>query len=61
VFVSHLTDDAARLADRAILLDHRPAVIVADIALPVPPAQRDATVLAEYRLTLDSYFSGSGA
>lgn len=61
VFVSHLTDDAARLADRAILLDHRPAVIVADLALPLPPAQRDAAVLAEYRLALDSYFSGSGA
>lgn len=58
VFVSHLTDDAARLADRAILLDHRPAVVVADIALSVPPAKRDASVLAEYRTTLDTYFAG---
>jgi len=57
VFVSHLTDDAARLADRAILLDHRPARIVADIALPIPPAARDAAVLGQYRTLLDS-FSG---
>lgn len=54
VFVSHLTDDAARLADRAILLDHRPARIVADIALPIPPAARDAAVLGQYRTLLDS-------
>ena len=55
VFVSHLTDDAARLADRAILLDHRPATVVADIALPTPPAERDAAVLADYRRLLESH------
>ena len=60
LFVSHLTDDAARLADRAILLDHRPAVVVADIALPVPPAQRDETVLAQYRKMLDAHFARLG-
>lgn len=58
VFVSHLTDDAARLADRAILLDGRPAMVIADIALPVPPAERDATVLAQYREMLDSRTAG---
>lgn len=57
VFVSHLTDDAARLADRAILIDHHPAKIVADIAMPIPSAQRDAGVLAEYARTLDSHFN----
>lgn len=49
IFVSHLIDDAARLADRAVLLAHRPARIVADIALPVPPAERDEATLAQYR------------
>jgi ABC-type nitrate/sulfonate/bicarbonate transport system ATPase subunit len=54
IFVSHLTDDAARLADRAILLDGRPAHIVADITLPVPPAERDGATLAAYRAQLDA-------
>jgi ABC-type nitrate/sulfonate/bicarbonate transport system ATPase subunit len=49
IFVSHLPDDAARLADRAILLADRPARIIADIALPVPPAERDEATLARYR------------
>lgn len=57
VFVSHLTEDAARLADRAILLDHRPATIIADIAMPIPVTQRDASVLAEYGRVLDSHFN----
>ena len=49
IFVSHLIDDAARLADRAVLLADRPARIIADIALPVPPAGRDEATLARYR------------
>ena len=61
LFVSHLTDDAARLADRAILLDRMPATVVADIALPVAPGERDAAVLAEYRQALDSHFVRPGA
>lgn len=56
LFVSHLTEDAVRLADRAILLDHRPARVVADIALPVPPAERSEAVSAQYRLMLDAHF-----
>jgi ABC-type nitrate/sulfonate/bicarbonate transport system ATPase subunit len=54
IFVSHLIDDAARLADRAILLAHRPARIVADVVLPVPSAERDETTLARYRGQLDA-------
>tara|TARA_R110000868_G_scaffold21523_9_gene89124 strand:- start:5650 stop:6384 length:735 start_codon:yes stop_codon:yes gene_type:complete len=54
IFVSHLIDDAARLADRAILFDERPAQIVADIALPIPPAQRDEATLTDYRAQLDA-------
>lgn len=54
IFVSHLTDDAARLADRVILLAGRPAKIVADITLPVPATERDAATLAAYRAQLDA-------
>ena len=54
VFVTHLADDAVRLADRVIVLDGRPATIVADVALPVPAAQRDAGILATYRAKLDA-------
>ena len=60
LFVSHLTDDAARLADRAIVLDHRPARIVTDIDLPVPRGKRDETVLDGYRRLLDGHFARSG-
>ncbi|MGV8855844.1 MAG: ABC transporter ATP-binding protein [Devosia sp.] len=54
VFVTHLVDDAARLADRAILLDGRPARIVGDIAMPVPPAVRNDATLAAYRAELEA-------
>tara|TARA_R110002020_G_scaffold178334_4_gene371320 strand:+ start:1330 stop:2064 length:735 start_codon:yes stop_codon:yes gene_type:complete len=54
VLVTHLADDAARLADRAVVLDGLPARLVADIALPVPPAQRDETILADYRAQLEA-------
>ncbi|SEP64656.1 NitT/TauT family transport system ATP-binding protein/sulfonate transport system ATP-binding protein [Devosia sp. YR412] len=53
LFVSHLIDDAIRLADRVLLIDHRPARVVADIALPKAPAERDETVLAAYRHMLE--------
>lgn len=52
VFVSHLADDAARLADRAILLAHRPARVIADIQLVVPPSARDEAAVTAYRQTL---------
>ncbi|MDB5614392.1 MAG: transporter ATP-binding protein [Devosia sp.] len=53
LFVSHLADDAARLADRVIVLDQRPATIVADIVLPIAPRQRDEAMLAEYRQMIE--------
>jgi NitT/TauT family transport system ATP-binding protein/sulfonate transport system ATP-binding protein len=59
VFVSHISDDAARLADRVILLDHRPARIIADMNLPVPRGERDDAVLAQYRQMLDAHFRES--
>ena len=54
VFVTHLVDDAARLADRAIVLRGRPARIMADIAMPVPVAERDDGTLAAYRAELEA-------
>lgn len=48
LLVSHLAEDAARMADRAIVLAGRPARIVADVALPVPREARDATIIADY-------------
>lgn len=53
LFVSHLAEDAAALADRAILLAHRPARIVADIALPIAPGARDPATREQYRAMLD--------
>ncbi|MCS6761716.1 MAG: hypothetical protein MO846_06880 [Candidatus Devosia symbiotica] len=53
VFLSHLSEDAARLADRAIVLDRRPARILADIAMPAPPAERGHATLTNYRAQLD--------
>jgi NitT/TauT family transport system ATP-binding protein/sulfonate transport system ATP-binding protein len=54
LLVTHLAEDAALLADRAIVLAGRPARIAADIALSVPPARRDATILADYRAQLEA-------
>lgn len=49
VLVTHDVEDAAQLADRVIVLAGRPAQIMGDLALPVTGANRDASVLAEYR------------
>lgn len=49
LLVTHLADDAARLADRAIMLAGRPARLAGDVALPIPPAQRDEATWAAYR------------
>lgn len=40
ILVTHLRDDAVRLADRAIILRGRPATIAADIGFDVPPPSR---------------------
>ncbi|WP_224701904.1 ABC transporter ATP-binding protein [Devosia aquimaris] len=60
IFVSHLAEDAARLADRAVLLDGRPARILADLTLPVPRADRDAATVANYRQQIDAAFETVG-
>jgi NitT/TauT family transport system ATP-binding protein/sulfonate transport system ATP-binding protein len=42
VLVTHLVEDAVRLADRAVTLRGRPARIVSDIAFDTPRSQRTA-------------------
>jgi NitT/TauT family transport system ATP-binding protein/sulfonate transport system ATP-binding protein len=42
VLVTHLVEDAVRLADRAVALRGRPAEIVSDIAFSVPRCERTA-------------------
>lgn len=51
VIVSHDPEDAARMADRAVILRGRPAKIVADVALDGRPGQRDGATIA--RLVAD--------
>jgi NitT/TauT family transport system ATP-binding protein/sulfonate transport system ATP-binding protein len=53
IFVSHMIEDAVRLADRVILLRGRPAQIGADVSFSVPPPERDAATLDRYRARLD--------
>lgn len=48
VMVTHLAEDAARLATRAVVLRGRPAQIVADMALDDHPAARNEAVVAAY-------------
>lgn len=48
VFVTHRAEDAARLADRALLLSGKPARISADLALPLPREMRGRSVLEDY-------------
>lgn len=48
VLVTHLAEDAARLADRAVLLRGRPAGIAADITLDVPRRERTVDDLLRF-------------
>lgn len=58
LLVSHNADDAARLADRAVVLAGRPAAIVADIGLTVPREERQAEEIAAYTQQLSQAMSG---
>lgn len=48
VLVTHLVEDAVRLADRAVTLRGRPAQIVSDIAFDVPRTQRTSADHARF-------------
>lgn len=49
LLVTHMAEDAARLADRVLVLSGSPPRISADFHLPIPPSQRDATTLDAYK------------
>jgi NitT/TauT family transport system ATP-binding protein/sulfonate transport system ATP-binding protein len=55
VLVTHLPEDAARIADRAIVLDGRPARIAADLAFDVTRAERTAMEIVRLTEMLASY------
>ncbi|ODT78246.1 MAG: hypothetical protein ABS76_24900 [Pelagibacterium sp. SCN 64-44] len=58
VLVSHDAGDAARLADRVLVLAERPVRIVADLVLERPRAERDDAVLTQYRARLVTAAAG---
>ncbi len=60
VLVTHDGEDAARLADRVILLARHPAQIVGDQTFSVPAPQRDEAKLEEYRRSILSLFAMEG-
>lgn len=48
ILVTHVADDAVRLAHRAVVLRDRPAAIASDITFDVPPAQRTVVDYGSY-------------
>lgn len=48
LLVTHAAADAARLADRAVVLGGRPARMVREVALEASRGQRDSETLADY-------------
>lgn len=53
ILVTHVTEDAARLADRVLVLSGTPAHITADLTLPQPRDQRDRATLDTYRQLIE--------
>jgi len=53
ILVTHMTEDAARLADRVLVLSGTPAHITADLAFPQPRDQRDSATLDTYRQLIE--------
>jgi NitT/TauT family transport system ATP-binding protein/sulfonate transport system ATP-binding protein len=58
VLVTHLSEDAARLADRTILLGGRPARIVADVTFDTPRQSRTAADVLRLSTQLAGYSAG---
>jgi len=48
ILVTHIVEDAAALADRALVLAGRPARVVADLPLRTPPAARGPLEIARF-------------
>lgn len=61
VMVSHDPEDAARIADRAIVLTGRPARITADITFPGRPGRRSAEDIARLAAELTEAGTPAGA
>jgi len=53
VMVSHDPEDAARIADRAIVLNGRPARIIADVTLPGKPDTRSTETIVRLAAELE--------
>jgi len=53
LLVTHDAEDAARLADRVVVLGRRPAALLDDVAFSVPRSQRDAAIIDAYRARLE--------
>jgi NitT/TauT family transport system ATP-binding protein/sulfonate transport system ATP-binding protein len=58
ILVSHVAEDAAALADRAIVLTGRPARITADIAFDIPRRDRDPVARVELTAKLSAAMPG---
>jgi NitT/TauT family transport system ATP-binding protein len=50
--VTHNVREAARLADRLLLLNGRPARLVGDVAVPLPRGARSGDALGHFLATL---------
>jgi NitT/TauT family transport system ATP-binding protein/sulfonate transport system ATP-binding protein len=55
ILVTHLPEDAAKIADRAVVLGGRPARIVADIDLTPPRETRSEEQIRALALALSNY------
>lgn len=53
IFVTHRPEDAARLADGALVLSGKPAQIRRSLTFPVPRQSRDRKLLAAYKHLLE--------
>ncbi|KKB07466.1 ABC transporter ATP-binding protein [Devosia chinhatensis] len=53
LLVTHDPEDAAHLADSAVILSGRPVRIARQVQLPVPRADRDRQVMEDYRRLFD--------
>ena len=54
LLVTHMPEDAARLADRVLVLSGAPARISADLSLPIPLHQRDKATLDGYKHQIET-------
>ncbi len=61
ILVTHLAEDAAKLADRAVVLSGRPAEIVADFTFAVPRRERQRTDLLAIEEQLEAALAGTSA